>query len=384
MNDIYGIYVHIPFCRNICPFCSFSVVRDNPQKHDRYLGLLRDEISLLNQSESFDLTALKTVYLGGGTPTRLSIDNLKELVYLLQANIGVDSDIQWSIEANPEDITQEYAEAIKNLGFSRVSIGIQTFSRSGLLKLGRTHTLEQSRVAVDLLKNAGFCDINFDLMFAYLGQTLQSLRKDLKEFIKLNPTHISSYSLNIEKKTVIYRKTEWQQWQSDNEVLIVDMYETMVQMLEDSGYQQYEVSNFSKVGYESLQNLCNWNGKNYLGFGMGAHSFVYPNRWGNFKRWVDYRKSLERARLPREFFETLSDIERRDEELMIGLRLNRGIDIQSYSKKYGVSAEEAWHAKIVVLKKAGLLKVGGKRLALTTKGMLLADEISAVLSSSLF
>ncbi|MCP4754030.1 MAG: radical SAM family heme chaperone HemW [Proteobacteria bacterium] len=379
--EIPAVYIHVPFCQKVCPFCSFAVVRDDRRKHARYFDLLAEELALFKKEKGIVLSGVRSVYFGGGSPSRLSGSELERLVAWLHRQIAAAADTQWSIEINPEDVSLEYARILKGLGFSRASLGVQSFSRSGLRKLGRTHTPEQSRMAIGVLREAGFKDLNLDLMFAYPGQSHESLVADLEEFVQLNPTHLSVYCLNIEEKTAIYRKSDWKRWQSDNEDLIARMYKTVVRFLEANGFRQYEISNFAKKGYRSRQNLLNWSGRNYLGIGMGAHSLLVPNRWGNFKRWVDYNRALESGRLPHEYCEVLDETAQRDEELMIGLRLSKGLNLSEFSAKYGIRLSALWREKLGILRKNHLARIEKDNLILTVEGMLLADEIAASLAA---
>lgn len=379
--DILAIYIHLPFCRKICPFCSFAVLTDRGQKHKHYFDLLKKELTLLRQTYPLDFSQVQSIYIGGGTPSRLGIDEMEQLVFWLRQNVASNKNIQWSIEVNPEDVSFEYAHHLKQLEFTRISLGVQSFSTQNLKKLGRQHGPEHSRSAIQALQKVGFKDINFDLLFGYPGQSIDSLTNDLTEFAFWNPTHVSAYCLTIEKKTLIYKKSAWKQWQLDNESLIVVMYETLVHFLEDIGCYQYEISNFATEGCQSRQNKVYWSGDNYLGIGMGSHSLQFPYRWGNYRRWVDYKKNLEKNELPFEFCEELDTINQRDEALMIPLRLKKGLDLAEFSEKYRLNLAEIWGCLIKKLQRSGLAKIERDHLKLTTRGMLMADEITVALAA---
>jgi len=381
--EIPALYIHIPFCQKICPFCSFAVRRDDPQKHMPYFKLVKKELSLINLATPLDFSGIKSIYFGGGTPSRLSLTTLGQWVDWLNETIGSNSQAQWSIEINPEDLSSAYGTGLVRLGFNRVSLGVQSFQGQGLEKLKRQHSPHDSRQAISNVLQAGIEDFNLDLMFGYPGQRLEDLQEDLAEFVRWNPTHISAYCLNIEERTPLYKKPQWQEWQDDNEKLIADMYRQVVLFLEDHGYLQYEVSNFAKKGFRSKQNLYNWCGKNYLGLGMGAHSLLYSHRWGNHKRWVDYKDALGAGRLPQQYHESLDLVNKRDEMLMLNLRQRKGLNLSAFEAVYAVDLSTLWRDELEQLKSAGLVKKVNNRLRLTTAGMLLADEITAVLASLL-
>ncbi len=380
---IPSLYIHIPFCKKICPFCSFAVRGDDQKKHAPYFEMVKEEFALLSQTTSLNFSHIKSIYFGGGTPSRLPLTTLEQWVAWLNKKIGGISPIQRSIEINPEDLSLLYGTGLVDLGFNRVSLGVQSFWGPGLKQLKRQHTPHDSRQAISNMLQAGIEDFNLDLMYGYPGQHIEHLRADLTEFVQWNPTHISAYCLNIEERTPLFKKPEWQQWQDNNEVLITDMYREVVLFLEKHGYRQYEVSNFAKKGFQSKQNLYNWCGKEYLGLGMGAHSLVSSQRWGNHKRWVDYKASLNAGRLPQQYHECLDLEKKRDEVLMLNLRQNKGLNLSAFESLFAPGLSILWEDELEKLKSAGLVKIVNRRLQLTISGMLLADEITAVLASSL-
>ena len=338
---------------------------------------------MLKRLFPLDFSETRSIYLGGGTPSRLSPETLSQLVQWLKANIVSTRPIQWSIELNPEDVTRVYVKTIRELGFSRVSLGVQSFVGRHLKILGRNHSPLDSKNAITHLQNSGIEDINLDFLFGYPEQNKKTLIEDLREFLSYHPTHLSIYCLNIERKTALFRKKEWKSWQQRNENLIVELYETAVDWVETNGILQYEISNFSTPGYQSLQNLCYWNGSDYLGLGMGAHSFLFPFRWGNWKRWIDYRNALQNTAQPIEFIENLNKEQRRDEELMIGLRLSEGLNLTHFLNKYNLAVSKNWSDKISALRSEKLAVLENNHFKLTSRGMLIADEIAVSLSASI-
>ncbi len=378
-----GIYMHLPFCRKICPFCGFAVLRDDENKKNTYLKLLEQELALLTKSKPCNFEQLKSIYIGGGTPSLFPITQLDGLMRMINQYGPNPAKPQWSIEVNPEDVTQDYAKSLFELGFRRVSVGVQSLNSHSLKTLGRPHTNQQSIDAINHLKSAGFQNINLDLMFAYRNQSLSGLSEDLEHFIDYSPTHLSVYSLTIEPKTKINRQSSWKSWQTKNEHLIANMYELIVNTLKANGFEQYEVSNFARYGYQSAQNLINWTGENYLGIGIGAQSHINGSRWGNARRWADYKQKIESDQLPHVFFETLDDFEKRNEYLMIQLRLSKGVDRHFFKRHFKIDIFKACQKEINTLKAKGLLTVIRDRIVLTTKGLLLADEIALYLTNQL-
>ncbi len=376
-SRLSGIYVHLPFCRSICPFCGFPVLRDRQDKRERYLDYLEKELDVLDRTLRFDSQKLRSVYFGGGTPSRFDSDQLNRIIELIAGRFAPSSETQWSIEINPEDVTRPFAETLRHIGFNRVSIGIQSFDQNSLERLGRLHSAAQAHNAIELLQRAGFRNINLDLLFGYPGQSLNGFQKDLDRLVRYAPTHVSVYCLGIEPKTKINRLNSWKQWQERNENLVSTMYRFAVQYLEKHGIIQYEVSNFAQSGYESTQNAIYWNGENYLGLGLGAHSHIDSVRWGNLRRWFEYRDSIDLDRLPRSFTEILGDAEKREERLMIQLRLRSGVDVEDYFDSFGIDLLKVCEEEIQLLRTSGHIETMRNRLRLTPKGMLLTDEITA-------
>jgi len=380
---IRALYVHVPFCAHICPFCSFAVRPDHVRNHTPYFQHLKREFSLLQAEQDLNLAGVRSVYFGGGTPSRLSLDELRAWVEWLTEIAGCSPGTCRSIEANPEDLGREYAGGLLELGFNRVSIGVQSFQENCLEILQRRHTPQMARQAVTALLEVGISDVNLDLMFGYPGQSLELLLRDLAELVDWAPAHVSVYCLTIEERTALSRKPAWRRWQDENEDLLVDMYHLIVEFLAGNGYRQYEVSNFSRKGRQSRHNLLNWGSRDYLGLGMGAHSLVGGARWGNHRRWADYRKALADGSLPRQYHDKLNRTQLRDEQLLLGLRMNKGLNLTGFQSAFDLKLADCWAERLRELAGAGMLVVERGRLRLTVKGMLLADTITAELAALL-
>ncbi|MGK0289104.1 MAG: oxygen-independent coproporphyrinogen-3 oxidase [bacterium] len=379
--DIPALYIHIPFCQKVCPFCAFAVLKDKTEKHIPYIQALKKEISLYQQQQIIQQQTVQSVYFGGGTPSCLSIPEVQEILTSIKQAFQFKEDTQWSIEINPEDAQLSYLQELKGLGFNRVSLGIQSFHDASLKNLGRVHNAKTAHHAVENIQKAGFSNFNLDFMFGHLGQSFQDLKKDFQTFLDYSPTHLSTYCLNIEEKTQLAKKQEWSLWQEDHEALISEMYVWIIESLKEHQIFQYEVSNFAKKGYESQQNLFNWNGKNYLGLGAGAHSFLRPQRWSNERQLKKYQESIAQQHFPRDFEESLTIEQMEDEFLMVQLRRIEGVYWNGFQNQQ--KAKQKLSKKISQLEKMEWIKQNSESFSLTSKGLLLADEIAVDLASCL-
>ena len=377
-----GIYLHMPFCRSICPFCAFPVLPDQPKKHADYIYFIQNELFLLEKELQANFSITNSVYLGGGTPSLMAINELTSIIDQLKSLI-TNPACQWSLEINPEDGDLDYMENLVFLGFNRFSIGIQSFNTATLASIQRNHTAKQCHSVLNHTRQLNLTDFNIDIMFGIPGQNIHDLERDLYTALEYDPTHISAYILNIEPKTKLNRKPEWRKWQIEHESLITEQYKKVIEILSQNGLHQYEVSNFSKPGFESKQNIINWTGGYYLGIGMGAHSFVNNFRWGNFRRWKEYQLNLKKKALPIEFFDPLTTSQLRDEYLMISLRLVNGINLDQFKANFDCNLEAYCQKIIDQMRVQGLIILQDKQLKLSTNGMLLADEITLKLCTLL-
>ena len=380
-KKIAALYFHIPFCKKICPFCSFAIVKDRPEKHLLLIECFKREFEYLLKKHQYDFSSVQSIYFGGGTPSRLDHELLGEIVAWIDRLVG--DQLEWSIELNPEDVTLDYAKWLKKTGFTRVSIGVQSFNDSCLKVLGRNHKACDSIKAIANIQDAGFENINLDLLYGYPNQSLASYQNDIQEALTWNPSHLSTYCLSIENKTAVNRRPLWLNWQKENDELIFQMYKHTVSMLQQKELFQYEVSNFSLPGYESIQNKVVWSNLNYLGFGPGAHSFVEARRWGNLKRFSDYSKQIKKLESPHEFIENLTVEQRLDELLLIGLRCKVGINPKDIFREYQIFEPEEWKPLLNRLEKSGLILWNKDQLLLTTDGLFISDEIALTFSNLL-
>ncbi len=310
-------YIHIPFCKTICSYCDFCKMFYNEALVDKYLLELEKEINKNYKGE-----ILKTIYIGGGTPSSLNIKQLNKLLNIIKI-FKLEKDYEFTVECNIENITKEKLELLYKNKVNRLSVGIQTFNEKYLKFLNRNHTKEEIKEKINLAKTIGFKNINIDLMYAFPNETLEELESDINEFLKLDIQHISTYSLIIEPHTKLYiDKIE-----NIDEDLDRKMYDLICKKL--NKYNHYEISNFGKEGYESIHNLTYWNNENYYGFGLGASGYINNIRYDNTKNINEYLKGNYIKNK-----ETLTKNIEIENEFILGLRKIKGINIEKFSKKY--------------------------------------------------
>jgi oxygen-independent coproporphyrinogen III oxidase len=322
-----SVYIHIPFCTNICSYCDFCKMYYNEEIVDSYLEALEKEIKSCYKNE-----LIKTIYIGGGTPSSLTIKQLNKLFNITKI-FKLDNDIEFTIECNPENTTDDKLQLFKENGINRLSIGIQTFNNNYLKLLNRSHTKEQ---AVELINNAKKLNINnisIDLMYGLPNQTIEEIADDINEILKLNIAHISTYSLILEEHTKLYIDNI----KNIDDDLEYDMYKLIIKELQANNYIHYEISNFSKAGYESKHNLNYWNNNNYYGFGLGSHGYIDNIRYENTR---SINKYLNGEYLYQK--EQLSIKTTMQNEMILGLRKISGVNKQAFINKYNKPIEEAF------------------------------------------
>ena len=318
---VKSVYIHIPFCDSICSYCDFCKFLKNDEWIEKYLNALEKEISTKYKGEKVD-----TIYIGGGTPSCLNINQLNKLFSIIN-KINKAGYIEFTFECNIENITEEKLKILYESGVNRLSIGVQTFNNKYLKFLNRNHNENLIKDKINIAKEIGFNNINIDLIYALKEETIEDLKYDLDMFLKLDVNHISTYSLIIEPHTKLYINNE----ENIDEELDYEMYNTIIDTLEKNGYKHYEISNFAKEGYESKHNLTYWNNEEYYGFGMGASGYVNGIRYDNTRSINEYLKGnyiLEEHKLDnKEIIEN---------EFILGFRKIEGIDKDLFYKKYNI------------------------------------------------
>ena len=362
-------YVHIPFCTQICYYCDFSKVFIKNQPVDAYLQ------ALIREFRSYDITELRTLYIGGGTPTSISAVQLDYLLTELTRDLNLNTLEEFTIEANPGDLTVDKIEVLQKSAVNRVSLGVQTFNDKHLKRIGRSHNEAQIYSTIDDLKTAGFQNISIDLIYALPGQTMDDVRSNVAKALSLNIPHLSLYSLILEHHTVFMNKMRRGKLHLPTEDLEAEMFEYIISEMERNGFEHYEISNFTKPGFESRHNLMYWENVEYYGVGVGASGYLDGIRYRNRGPIQHYLKGVSEgnARLSEE---VLSKNEMMEEELFLGLRKKEGVSIGKFEQKFGTSFEKRYGQIVQELQSDGLLKENNGFIQMTKKGLFLGDTVA--------
>ncbi|HEO2278733.1 TPA: oxygen-independent coproporphyrinogen III oxidase [Streptococcus agalactiae] len=362
-------YVHIPFCTQICYYCDFSKVFIKNQPVDAYLQ------ALIREFRSYDITELRTLYIGGGTPTSISAVQLDYLLTELIRDLNLNTLEEFTIEANPGDLTVDKIEVLQKSAVNRVSLGVQTFNDKHLKRIGRSHNEAQIYSTIDALKTAGFQNISIDLIYALPGQMMDDVRSNVAKALSLNIPHLSLYSLILEHHTVFMNKMRRGKLHLPTEDLEAEMFEYIISEMERNGFEHYEISNFTKPGFESRHNLMYWDNVEYYGVGAGASGYLDGIRYRNRGPIQHYLKGVSEgnARLSEE---VLSKNEMMEEELFLGLRKKEGVSIGKFEQKFGTSFEKRYGQIVQELQSDGLLKENNGFIQMTKKGLFLGDTVA--------
>jgi oxygen-independent coproporphyrinogen-3 oxidase len=380
-----GIYIHIPFCRSRCSYCDFATdVFKSEETVERYVNALTKEI----ENFSFDKSQIPnpksqiqadTIYFGGGTPSLLAPKQLEKILNSLDKKFSIDKSAEITMEMNPATLTPETLKSYKSLGVNRASFGAQTFDDTELKRLGRRHTASDVRETIELLRDAGFPNVSFDLIAGLPRQSLRDWERNLDEALKLNPEHISLYLLEIHEGTPLAEQIRSGRAALPDEDLAGEMYLLMLDKVSAKGYEQYEISNFSKPGFESHHNLKYWQFAPYFSFGVSAHSFDgETTRWSNERDTAAYVKRIETGASPIVETIELDENQRRAEYAFLRLRLNEGIDLREFNKIFGVDLTQEFAEDLARLIAAGLIENNKNKLRLSKKGMLYSNEVFGI------
>lgn len=362
-------YVHIPFCTQICYYCDFSKVFIKNQPVDAYLE------ALIKEFESYQISSLKTLYIGGGTPTAITAKQLDYLLSHLQQHLQLDQLEEFTIEANPGDLTEDKIAVLRQSAVNRISLGVQTFNDKQLKQIGRSHTEAQIYATIASLKEAGFQNISIDLIYALPGQTMQQVKENVAKALSLDIPHLSLYSLILEHHTVFMNKMRRGKLQLPTEDLEAEMFEYIISEMEANGFEHYEISNFTKPGFESRHNLMYWNNDEYFGCGAGASGYLNGIRYRNRVPIQHYLKAVAEgnARLSEE---PLTKEEMMEEELFLGLRKKSGVSVSRFQEKFGLSFESRYGPVVRELQAQGLLVKDKDFVRMTKNGLFLGDSVA--------
>lgn len=368
-----GLYIHVPFCAQKCYYCDFNSYKINSNQKKEYLINIEREMKFYK--EEFKDKCFDTVFFGGGTPSILTVSELKELVNNINENFNIKNDAEITIECNPGTINREKLEAMKKMGINRLSIGLQATQNYHLKSIGRIHTYEEFEKNYYDAFDIGFKNINIDLMYALPNQKTQEWKDTLDKIIKLNPSHISAYSLILEEGTKLYDMYQNKEFELLDEDTDINMYNYTIDTLKRHGYNQYEISNYSKEDLECKHNIIYWKCDNYLGLGPGASGFIGDTRYSNIEDICEYNKCIMQNIRPVSEEIELTKKDKIEEFIFMGLRMNEGINIDVFKERFDTDFYDIYQEIMDKLIKRELVRFDGKNISLTQKGREISNSV---------
>ncbi|WP_038671582.1 radical SAM family heme chaperone HemW [Pelosinus sp. UFO1] len=362
-----GLYIHIPFCQQKCLYCDFPSEANLTHLYLPYVAALCQEISGKGGVLSGDV--IDTIYIGGGTPTVLATDSLREILECVHNSFVIDKNAEISIEANPGTVDQNKLRALKASGVNRISFGVQTFSDKLLQSIGRIHCGQEAMQAIQVAQSTGFENINIDLMYGLPGQSLLDLEASVRQAIKLNVTHISAYGLKVEEGTPFQAMQKQGKLMLPDEEIDEEMYQYTTEFLPRNGFMRYEISNFAKVGFECRHNLKYWQYQPYVGVGAAAHSFLHKERISNISDVSQYITCLSMGKSPIKDRETPAIEVAMAEYVFLALRTVQGLSMNEFNKYFPYNFMEQYQDVLEKLTRQKLIVVEENQIYLTTIGM---------------
>ncbi len=369
-----GLYIHIPYCIHKCGYCDFNSHPIKQDEMNHYIDALVAEMKHYAKTYS-STNIIRTIFLGGGTPTTLTVYQLERILKECVSEFTVASDAEITIEANPATIDIEQLKSIRQTGYNRISIGVQSFDKAELKLLDRAHGPEEIHSTVDRARKAGFDNLSLDLMFAVPNQSLSSWESNLNKALEKNPEHLSTYNLTIEQGTAFSKL------QSNGKLIMPDddhqleLYKRTIERLTKKGFHHYEISNFARRGKECKHNITYWENKNTLGLGAGASSYINGTRFKNINLPAHYIRQVKDKKIAVEHSETLEPRQAMGETIMLGLRLLQGISIHQFEKRFQISFINLFRNIISALKERELVIIEKDYLRLSQKGLFWADSV---------
>lgn len=363
-------YIHVPFCRHRCGYCNFTVIAGRDDLQSAYVAALARELAAEVQTQQ----EVDTLFIGGGTPTHLTGDLLEQLLSLARTCFPPAQDYEWSVEANPRDITPSIAVLLREHGVTRVSLGAQSFAGAKLQVLERDHDAHIVRQAVNALRDAGLV-VSLDLIFGAPGESLAAWQDDLQQALELAPEHISTYGLTFEKGTTFWGRLTKGELVPPAEELERDMYLAAIDTLTAAGYEHYEVSNFARPGFRCRHNETYWLGREYFAAGPGAARYVNGRRETNHRSTTTWLARVEAGESPTAESEELSPEDRARERLVFGLRRLEGVELEAFAAATGYRVEQLGGQQLTNFVEQGLLALEPDRLRLTRAGLLVSDAM---------
>lgn len=368
-----GLYVHVPFCEVKCSYCHFAIDPRRPDDHrqERYVRAVLTEMAAAEPGRA------DTLYFGGGTPSLLAASRLGRVVEQARGRFGLPDDAEVTVEANPRDLDEDGYRALRAVGATRLSLGLQTLDDGVLGEMGRLHTAADAFAAVRQARSAGFGSVSVDLILGWPGETVERWRRNLDGVRALAPEHLSLYVLEVEGKTALSHRARQGRLDLPEEDLVADLYGETVHALEALGLRRYEISNFARPGFESRHNAKYWDDQPFLGFGLSAHSYRGDRRWWNHDTFVSYCAGVEECggAGARAGERRLGPRERAAEAAFTGLRRREGVDLAAFRQRYGADLFEEYGENLRLPIAAGLLERSAERLRLTDRGVLLSNEV---------
>lgn len=362
MSAIRHLYFHIPFCPKLCPYCCFYVETGAKNKTTAFLDALLREV---DEAKAAHQLKPETIYFGGGTPSALTTEQLDYLLTGLRTRLDLSDLREWTFEVNPATVRAEKAKVLHDAGVSRISLGVQSWDDALLKTLGRVHNAAQAEKTFAVLRDAGFDNINIDLMFAVPAQTVEQWRDTLARTIALQPEHVSSYCLTYEEDTAYFRQLQLGTFRQDDD-RDADLFELTIDTLNGAGFDHYEISNYARPGFESVHNFAYWRGIDYLGFGPSAFSTVGLRRWQAIPDTAEYTRRILAGESVVSFTEELAPATRAGEIAAFAVRTREGI----------ATSELARWPEIQEFRDLGFLEERGSRTVLTRRGKLMADAVA--------
>lgn len=368
-----GLYIHIPFCVSKCKYCDFNSYKLDLEKKKKYLKLLEKEMSFYkNEIEEKEID---TIFIGGGTPSILRDNEIEILFDNIKTNFKIKKNAEITMECNPGTLTLSKLKIMKDCGVNRLSIGLQAVQNHHLEYIGRIHTFEEFEKNYFQAKEVGFENINIDLMYALPNQNEEDWKETLGKIVELNPAHISAYSLILEENTELFDMYNRNEFKLLDEDIDIVMYEYTINYLKSHGYNQYEISNYAKEGYECNHNILYWKCENYVGIGASASGFLNGTRYNNVSSLSEYEKMILKGKKPIDWEEKLSIKDEIEESIFLGLRMNEGIKFKDFKIKYDLDFIEKYKNEIKKLKKLNLIDVNELGMRLTQKGREISNSV---------
>ncbi len=368
-----GLYIHIPYCIQKCYYCDFTSYVSSDESIKMYLNNLKKEMSIY--SEKLRNYKVISIFIGGGTPSILSIEQVALILNSVHKEFNLDKNIEITLESNPGTLSKKKLTTIFSLGVNRLSMGLQSIHNETLKKIGRMHTWENFLIQYNYARDVGFENINLDLIYSLPGEKIEQWKQTLTKVVELNPEHISTYSLKIEEGTKFYDLQRKNQLLLPNEEEDRSMYHYAIEFLEKNGYKQYEISNLSKTNYECIHNKIYWNNYEYIGLGVSSHSYLNSRRFSNTKDLEEYSNFLKNETLPIIYEELMTKNDEIFETMFLGLRQNEGININKFKKRFDISPIDIYKEKLEKLIGLNLLEITDGSIKLTKYGIDVSNQV---------